>query len=52
MPDIDTTSLGRRAFLRGGSLVLAAAGLDLTSAAGLLADDGPAKGGLPMVSRR
>jgi len=46
MPDIDTTCLGRRAFLRGGSLVLAAAGLDLTSAAGLLANDGPAKGGL------
>jgi alkaline phosphatase len=46
MPDIDTTYLGRRAFLKGGSLVLAAASLDLTSAAGLHADDGPMKGGL------
>ena len=46
MPDIDTTGLGRRAFLKGGSLVLAAAGLDLTSATRLLADDARAAGGL------
>ena len=46
MQDIDTTQLGRRAFLKSGSLVLAAAGLDLTSGVGLLADDGTAKAGL------
>lgn len=46
MLDIDTTGLGRRAFLKGGSLVLAAAGLDLTSATRLLADDARAAGGL------
>lgn len=46
MPDIDTTGLGRRAFLKGGSLVLAAAGLELTSTSQLLADDGRARAGL------
>ena len=39
-----TGRIGRRAFLANGSLVLAAAGLDLTARACLLAGDGPKKG--------
>jgi alkaline phosphatase len=40
------TTLGRRAFLKGGSLVLAAAGLDLGLDAPLFAGEQPAPGGL------
>lgn len=36
--------VGRRAFLKGGSLVLSAAGLDLMAAGALLANEKPAKG--------
>src|SRR5687767_14998533 len=42
----DHTQIGRRAFLKRGSLVLAALGCDLLSRGSLHADDGPAKGGV------
>lgn len=45
MDHATTTRIGRRAFLAGGSLVLAA-GLDPTSSARLLADEAPKKGGM------
>jgi alkaline phosphatase len=39
MPDLDRTLVGRRAFLKGGSLVLAAAALDMTGSQPLVADE-------------
>src|SRR4051812_23300675 len=46
MPNTDNTRLGRRAFLKGGFLVLAAVGLDLRAAAPLLAEGGTAAAGV------
>lgn len=46
MPQTGTTTIGRRAFLKDGSLVLAAAGLEAVRPNGLLADEKPAKGGV------
>jgi alkaline phosphatase len=46
MTGIHPTSPGRRAFLRDGSLVLAAAGADLLSPAGLFSGEAPATDGL------
>jgi alkaline phosphatase len=45
MRDTPSTPLGRRAFLRDGSLVLVATGLDLASIGELRAGGDPAKGG-------
>jgi alkaline phosphatase len=42
----EATLLGRRAFLKDGSLVLAATSLDLMTSGSLLADEKPSKGGV------
>src|SRR3954449_7793976 len=46
MLNIASATLGRRAFLKGGSLVLAAAGLELVPFTSLAADEKHAQGGL------
>jgi len=46
MPHADITTLGRRAFLRHGTLALAAGGLDAVTGANLFADEGAEKGEL------
>src|SRR5687767_648375 len=46
MLNTENVSIGRRAFLRRGSLVLAALGLDLGPEGALLADEGSNKGGV------
>lgn len=44
MPEAESIAIGRRAFLQGGSLVLAALGADLVPAAPLLGDEPAPKG--------
>src|SRR5689334_16692957 len=46
MLNTDSVVLGRRAFLKGGSLVLASAGLELAGALNILADEKSASGGV------
>src|SRR5829696_5987798 len=46
MQGLDSSRLGRRAFLRGGSLILAATSLDAVTIGDLLAGDDPVPSGL------